>query len=470
MFDIIYSKKTGKVFLSQNSNNRVRITPEDAAKIFPKLNLKDIGIWHTNADVSLYSKVIPIDNSGLPKNFDKSFDKLENCKYIPSEKINRENSKLTMWRGPFFSATGYGNMNREICLRLIRNGCNIKLEFFPSPRQIEKEIYDELNKYKNLGDDNGKSVITGFVPIIPKGDNRYQIYYTMIESSSVHPEFINRIQNHADEVWVPTHWNAKMFADAGVTKPINVFPLGVDERKFDPSTVSKMDIAYRDLKTLQLIEKPKTFKFMSVFRWAFSKSPDLMVKAFAEEFKASEDVCLIICSHSAAGKRIRGEIFSYLEGIPNYPSIYLYTDILPVSMMPNLYKNADVYIAPSRGEGMNLPILESAAMEVPVISAYNTAMTDFLTEKNSYFIQTDEYIEANESLKRISAYYHGQKFPKFGRKAIDEMRLLMRHVYKNYNEAKMKAKQFKQDILEKYTWDIAVRNIMDRINKGFDRG
>ena len=466
MFDIIYSRRTGKVFLSQNSNNKIRFKPEDVPKLFPKFNLKDICIWHTNSDISLYTKIITLDDKGLPKDLDKKFDKIIECNFIPSEKIFKEKTDLVVWRGPFFSATGYANMNREICLRLVKTGLNLKFEFFPSARQIEKEVYDELNKYKNTTNP-GKTVITGFVPIIPKGDSRYQVFYTMIETSSVHPEFAKRLQSYADEIWVPTYWNAKLFLEAGIKKPINVFPLGVDERKFDPRSVDKISIAYRDLQNFKLVEKQKSFKFLSIFRWAFSKGPDVLIRAFAEEFKPEEDVCLAICSHSILSKRIRSEIYSYLDGIKNLPSIYVYTDVMPINLMPAIYKDANCYVSPSRGEGMGLPLLEAAAMEIPVISAYNTAMTDFLTEENSYFIHTDEYMEAHEPLKRISAYYHGQKFPKLGKKSIADLRKLMRHVYENQKEAEKKAKQFKQDILEKYTWNIVVNKIKDRIIKGF---
>ena len=469
MFDIIYSRKSGKVLLSQNSNNQIRFTPEDVSKIFPQLDLKDINIWHTNDDITLYTRVIPLDAEGMPKGFDDKFDKIDKCSYIPSEISRVQDAELTVWRGPFFAASGYANMNRELCLRLVRSGLNLKLEFFPAAKQIEKEIYEELNRYKNTSKDPGKAVITGFVPIIPKGDSRYQIFYTMMETSTTHPEFVRRLNEYADEVWVPTRWNADIFIESGVKKPIHVFPLGVDENKFNPKETGEMRIAYRHADTFKIVEKQKSFKFLSIFRWAFSKSPDLIIRAFAEEFSPKEDVCLAICSHSTLSKKIRSELFSYLEGLDNIPSIYLYTDVMPINMMPHLYKDSDCYVSPSRGEGFCLPLFEAACMEKPVISALNTAMTDFLTDENSYYLTTDELMEAHEPLKRISTYYHGQKFPKLGKKKVVELRQLMRNVYENYAEAQRKAKKFREEVLCEYTWRHAASRIQKRIEKGFSK-
>jgi glycosyltransferase involved in cell wall biosynthesis len=40
---------------------------------------------------------------------------------------------------------------------------------------------------------------------------------------------------------------------------------------------------------------------------------------------------------------------------------------VPAIDMPQLYKSADAFVLPSRGEGWGLPLMEAMAMELPTI-------------------------------------------------------------------------------------------------------
>jgi hypothetical protein len=52
--------------------------------------------------------------------------------------------------------------------------------------------------------------------------------------------------------------------------------------------------------------------------------------------------------------------------------------------MPRLYKRAQAFVLPSRGEGWGRPHLEALAMGVPVIATNWSGPTAFLTQHNGY--------------------------------------------------------------------------------------
>ena len=111
---------------------------------------------------------------------------------------------------------------------------------------------------------------------------------TMFETDSIPPDWVGRL-NLMDEVWVPTHFNAETFANAGVTVPIHVVPGGVDATLFRP--------ALRPLR----IPGTRGTVFLSIFEWAFRKGWDVLLSAWAEAFGPEDDVSLVLRTTPVAG-------------------------------------------------------------------------------------------------------------------------------------------------------------------------
>ena len=112
-----------------------------------------------------------------------------------------------------------------------------------------------------------------------------------------------------------------------------------------------------------------------------------------------------------------------------------------------------------------MPVVEAGALGMPVISTYNSSMTEFLTEDNSYLVHTDKFVVADKNLTCISPHYVGQLFPNLGKPCIDSFSGHMRVVYDNYEEAKVKAEVFRNEINEKYTWDVCASRVFEIINE-----
>ncbi len=58
---------------------------------------------------------------------------------------------------------------------------------------------------------------------------QYQIGYTPWESTSMRKDWVERF-NQCDEVWATSDWCAEVFKNNGVTKPIYVYPHGIEEK------------------------------------------------------------------------------------------------------------------------------------------------------------------------------------------------------------------------------------------------
>jgi glycosyltransferase involved in cell wall biosynthesis len=64
--------------------------------------------------------------------------------------------------------------------------------------------------------------------------------------------------------------------------------------------------------------------------------------------------------------------------------IVVLTEQLAMNELSGLYKAADAFVLPTRGEGWGRPIMEAMAMGLLTIATNWSGPTDFMTSNNSY--------------------------------------------------------------------------------------
>lgn len=387
------------------------------------------------------------------------------------------------WWGPFTDAGGYANMNREIVFRLHNHHIIPKVDICPTAPQVSQMAQYYLSKYKSFDLSRIRKYpkVWAFTPLPHPPNKGKNIIFTMMETETLHPEFVHLCNLYAEEVWVPSKHNKRVFSSSGVTKDIKVFPLGIDEilyGKVDPDRNTLGNIEQPPNVFVNLLGQPvkkgiKKFRFLTLFGWSYRKGPDILIKSFVENFTDKDDVCLIVVSrHSGSPEQshidvIKSEVDKYAKSVRGgkFPQIILYPHVIPEAMMPEIFKMGHCFIHTSRGEGFSLPQIEASACGLPVISCNNTGMSEYLTDQNSYIIRNEKTEVCNPEMHWITPYYHGQLFPKLGRAEIDQAKKHMTTVMTDYDGAIEKAKRLRKLVFQKYTWGHEADRIARRIRE-----
>ena len=89
------------------------------------------------------------------------------------------------------------------------------------------------------------------------------------------------------------------------------------------------------------------------------------------------------------------------------PSYKVLSEDIPLQALPQLYKAADCFVLPTRGEGWGRPHVEAMAMGLPVIATNWSGSTAFLHENVSFPLPIDrlEMVSA-EGLGSLDADGH----------------------------------------------------------------
>jgi glycosyltransferase involved in cell wall biosynthesis len=374
-------------------------------------------------------------------------------------------------------AGGYANMNREICLRLIHHGVNVRTDILRTAIQIDPLTMGLLKAMEGnrIQNEAACPLVIGFTPMPVQGKGRRVVFFTMMESSNkIHPEFVNRCNQGATEVWVPCQFYADVFRESGICKPIKVIPLGVNQLIYKPGLPAPI-LPYDEMPSGAKVLAPgRKHKFMSVFGWSHRKGPDVLCRSFIREFSAKDDACLVIYSRYVGSSLephkefVRNEIRSYyeMEKKEDAPPIYYCGECVPIRQMPSIYSSADCFVFCSRGEGFALPVIEAAACGIPVISAYNTAMTDYLDDDVSWTVPPESVAPADDKLAWISEYYRGQEFAVYGDESINRFGQFMRTEMEDAELSRRKASAFRDKVLKDYTWDRCAEMVASELFQG----
>jgi glycosyltransferase involved in cell wall biosynthesis len=181
---------------------------------------------------------------------------------------------------------------------------------------------------------------------------QYQIGYTPWESTVV-PSNWFPIADHVDEMWTTSEWNAQVFEDAGLKKPIHVYNHGISDvwkpRRRKPDGV---------------------IKFLHVGEPAPRKAGQMVVNAFTQLYGNNPSYSLTIKAyHNNTTRVYNNYIDKEIIGLPNYiyNNINIITEEFTESQLLQLYYDHDVLVYPSYGEGFGFIPLQALATGMPTI-------------------------------------------------------------------------------------------------------
>ncbi|GJP65463.1 hypothetical protein CLOP_g22336 [Closterium sp. NIES-67] len=140
----------------------------------------------------------------------------------------------------------------------------------------------------------------------------------------------------------------------------------------------------------------RPFVLLSVFKWEQRKGWDVLLRAFLSTFTASDPVLLYLVTNAYhTDSHFAAKIASFLrsanltEPPEGWPSLYVRSEHVAQSDLPNVFRAADCFVLPTRGEGWGRPIVEAMASGLPVIATNWSGITEYLTEENGYPLPVD---------------------------------------------------------------------------------
>lgn len=346
--------------------------------------------------------------------------------------------------------SGYAVSAKNLMLSLDRKNIDIRYKYiygagtpFPveEPELSDNYIVNIIRQRKF--DTNMPQVVYGQGDVFEKNNGKYKIGYTMLETTGIPKEWV-RQANMMDEVWVPSQFNVETFRNSGVTVPIHIIPLGID-----PS--------YFNIKIKSYKNHPK-YTFLSIFEWGERKAPEILLRAYSKAFKKTDDV-LLLCKVFNNDRSVN--VNTQIQNL-NLPSdgpeiVFLYNQNIQDYQMPTLYRSADCFVLPTRGEGWGMPILEAMACGLPTIATGWSAQTDFINDKNGYVINVKQLIDA----KAKCPYYKGFQWADPDEDHLVE---LMRYVYEHREEATQIGRLAAEEVQKMWTWDAAADKIINRLD------
>lgn len=384
-------------------------------------------------------------------NFSDMFKKSQKeFKKIWNEELESRYNRRMSWHSIMNFSTGYAVSARNYMMALDRSGVDVRYKYvygkgspYPleEPENCDNYIMNMIRNRRFIND--CPQVVYGHATVFHKNTGKYKIGFTMLETTGIPKDWVKQC-NAMDEIWVPSSFNVETFRNSGVKKPIYIIPLGIDS-----------DFYNLDIKAYK---KHNKFTFLSVFEWGERKAPELLLKAFCKAFEGKKDVMLMCKINNVdAGIDIKEQIRS-LNLSQNGPDIvFIYNAKFADYDMATLYRSADCFVLPTRGEGWGMPILEAMACGLPVIATNWSAQTDFYNEENGYPIEVEQLVDAQAKCD----YYKGFQWAAPSEEHLIER---MRYVYENQAEAQIVGRKASEEVKRYWTWDRAAEKIVDRLH------
>jgi glycosyltransferase involved in cell wall biosynthesis len=249
--------------------------------------------------------------------------------------------------------------------------------------------------------------------------------------------------NFPDKLIASSQWAKQVLLDNNIKKDIEIAHLGVDSSIFYP----------REMKS-----RPENFIFITVGKWEIRKSHDIVIECFNKAFSNDDNVELWMITHNPfLNEQQEHEWLSLVNRSKLKNKIKVFPRLQTQSNVAEAMAYADCGLYLSRAEGWNLELLETMAMNKPVIATNYSAHTEYCNSKNSYLVDITE-----KELAEDGKWFHGDgNWAKIGEKEKDQIIDYMKYVYTN----KISSNPEGLDTAQKFTWENSAKQLVRCIEK-----
>jgi glycosyltransferase involved in cell wall biosynthesis len=302
-----------------------------------------------------------------------------------------DNMKSVLIRGPLLSQSGYGNHARQIFRWILKKHPDVEIKTQVLP-------WGTTSWYVNPDAEDGLvgEIMRRTASSEQKFDVSYQVQLpnewdpnlakfnvgvsAVVESDRCNPAWVDAC-NKMNLIVVPSKFcESTLRNTANVSTPIEVIP-----ESFIPEVLNDNNSVDIDFDT--------SFNFLLLGTMTGNnplndrKNIFFAIKWICEEFSNDPDVGIVVKTNVGRGTRLDwNSVESVIQKVVSevrkgpFPKIHLIHGIMPNSEVAALYKHPKIkaLVAPTRGEGFGLPILEAAASGLPVIATGCSGHMDFM--------------------------------------------------------------------------------------------
>lgn len=365
------------------------------------------------------------------------------------------------WIGPLFDNSGYASASRSYIEGLLGRG-NVDLTLSFISFENEKTTHGDFTKKVESLIGRPLPYEIQVVHATPENyaplrdPSAYNIAYTTWETDKLPTGWTDEC-NIMDEIWVPSNWNKEVFARSGVTRPIQVIP----------HILELPDVS--DAKQIDLEVEEDTYIFYSIFQWLARKNPTGLLKAYLSEFKANENVCLVLKTYrinTSVPEQtiIKQDIANIKRGmrLEEYPPIRFLGGLLSREHMKGLHTQGDCFVLPHCAEGFGIPHAEAMSYGKPVIATGYSGNLDFMDAENSLLVASQETPVCN----MIFPHYNATMT--WAEPSVSDIKKKMRWCFENRGEARALGTRarasIKKQLSPKKISDLIVKRLKEILN------
>ena len=380
--------------------------------------------------------------------------------------------KELAWDGGVYGQSGYDRFSRNTVLRLAHHhGWTIKLKTNSRTIQVPRETAELLRVLENNRiDESAAPIVYTHQPYPVSWPNHKIIWWTMFESLGCPPAFREAVNQQALECWNPSHWGCEVFKQGGMVPPLIYMPLGVDVNIYRPG-LPDPELSYQDLITRERVKRlPAAFRYIAVFAWQTKrKGQDHLISAFCRSC-FNQDAILVIYTRFPGLNPLDGE--NYVRNYVNtYISehgepearIYHCGQVMTDEEAAGVFANANCYVSASKGEGFNMPVVESGACGVPVVAFANTATSELVKPDCGLFVDTPHSELAGEEWPQLAPWFKDQQVTVVDDGEVNELSEKMRFALTHPAAVKLLAENMRRRVLANFTWDQVAQRVNDRL-------
>ena len=359
--------------------------------------------------------------------------------------------------GPIFDASGHSRINRAVGQALLaspRFETVLNHTSWPTvSRQAMKEGETLWSGVCNQIDRTDLTIRHQWPPDFTRPKSGKLVCILPWEHRGVPMQWVEKIKSNVDELWTPSQFTRNALVKAGVSaNQIHVLPNGIDPEIFRPDGPATRPPSSRG------------FIFLFVGGTIRRKGIDVLLQAYADAFMPEEEVTLVIKdlgSRSFYSHNTKLREVKQFAARRTAPHTIVIADELDDAALAALYRAADAFVLPYRGEGFGMPLIEAMACGKPVLTTGEGPAVEFCSTKEGYLIPAQEVPvpEPAPPLGPLSADWTWYE------PSIAALAQTMRHVYENRDEAAARGRNAARAIEARFTWKQILPMYLDRIEK-----